>query len=54
MKGVWGKQKCPVVVPGRKNSDFESCAKKEIRGNYGGGAKKSLCTRGTEATIIYE
>lgn len=41
MKGVWGKQKRPVVVPGRKNSDFESCAKKEITGNYGGVTKKT-------------
>lgn len=40
MKGVWGKQKRPVVAPGRKNSDFESCAK-EIRGNYGGVTKKT-------------
>ena len=44
MKGVWGKQKRPVVAPGRKNSDFESCAK-EIRGNYGGVTKKPLHQR---------
>lgn len=45
MKGVWGKQKRPVVVPGRKNSDFEPCAKKEIMGNYGGVTKKPLHQR---------
>lgn len=40
MKGVWGKQKRPGRR-GRKNSDFEPCAKKEISGNYGGVTKKT-------------
>lgn len=52
MKGVWGKQKCPVGGGGK--TPILSRVQKRKSGEIMGVSQKNLCTKGTEATIIYE